>query len=61
MAREVNVKITKDGSKVEFDLMKFEGSSCKDFIRSIRKTLGEVEEERKKPEFYREARQSVKA
>lgn len=52
MPREVEVKITKDGAKVEFDAKGFEGTSCSDFMGTIFKALGTVEEEKKKPEYY---------
>lgn len=61
MAREIDVTISKDGQKVEFDLNNFEASSCKDFIGSIMNKLGEVEKEKKKPEFFKKAHQAVRS
>jgi hypothetical protein len=58
---EVNVIINQDGSKVEVDAKNFEGSSCKDFMGNVMKAIGETEEEKKKPEFFRKAHQTVSA
>ncbi len=57
--KEVVVKINSDGSKVELDGKGFVGKECTDFFAPIQKALGEVQSEKKKPEFYTSAGQKV--
>jgi len=58
-AREVIVTISPDGEKVEVDAIGFVGGACKDFTKNIISALGTVQEEKKKPEFFREVHEGV--
>ena len=49
---EVKVTISPDGSNVEMDADGFTGGGCKDLMKRTMDMLGEVTDEKKKPEFY---------
>ena len=59
MAREAEILISSDGSKVEIAGKTFQGKTCVDFSTILHKALGEVEEQKKLPEFYVGPKQSV--
>jgi hypothetical protein len=50
---EVIIKISKDGQNVDVDGQGFVGKKCADFMKPIINALGEVQQEKKKPEFYK--------
>ena len=56
----IGFKISPDGMKVEVDAAGFTGSSCKDFSTNILKSLGTIEEEKKKPAFFEKEHQHIK-
>lgn len=57
--KEAQIKINSDGSKVELEGKTFQGKECVDFFGAIQKGLGEVEKERKLPEYYVGPKQGV--
>ncbi|ADU97771.1 hypothetical protein Theam_1815 (plasmid) [Thermovibrio ammonificans HB-1] len=57
MKEKMIVVVRPDGS-VEIETVGFKGKACVDFARPFKEALGEVEAERKKPEYY--ARGEVK-
>ncbi len=59
MAGVVTIKISKDGASVEVDAEGFVGKKCSDFMKPLVKALGIVQEEKKKPEFYKTERAGV--
>ena len=50
--QEVEIKVSKDGQKIEMDAIGFKGGLCKDFMAKTIQALGKVEEEKKKPEYF---------
>ena len=52
--KQIEIKITKDGSKVELDAQGFQGTGCSDFIGPTIKALGHQESVKKKPEYYQQ-------
>jgi hypothetical protein len=48
---QIVVRIKKDGT-VEIEAVGFKGSACREATRPLEEALGEVVEERLKPEFY---------
>jgi len=58
--KEVVVKISPDGEKVEVDANGFVGGTCKDFMKNVMNALGTVQEEKKKPEFYGTVNEGVR-
>uniref|UniRef100_A0A6M3MB14 DUF2997 domain-containing protein n=1 Tax=viral metagenome TaxID=1070528 RepID=A0A6M3MB14_9ZZZZ len=50
--KELNIKISKDGQKIDIDAEGFTGSGCKDFARKTIEALGTVKEEKKKESYY---------
>lgn len=53
MAKTITVEISKDG-KASIDLAGFEGEGCEAVAKAFDE-LGKVEEDKKKPEFYKGA------
>jgi len=56
---EYEIKISADGSEVEIDAQKFEGTGCLDFMGDIMKKLGNTEV-KKKPEYHQSGGSGVK-
>ena len=50
--KEVEIKVSKDGQKVEIDAVGFTGGLCKEFMNKTIQALGTIEEEKKKPEYF---------
>ena len=59
MSKTLEFKISPDGTKVDVDAKGFTGGGCKEFSKDILKSLGTVEEEKKKPEFFEELHQTI--
>ena len=57
--KEAQIIISSDGSKVELEGKTFQGKECVDFFGPIQKALGEVEKEKKLPEFHIGPKQRV--
>ena len=51
MKEKMVVRVKPDGS-VEIETVGFKGKACVDFARPFKEALGEVEVEKKKPEYY---------
>ena len=49
---QVSVKISKDGKQVEIDNIGFSGSACEDLTRAVASSIGNIEEQKMKPEYY---------
>ena len=49
---EVKITISPDGSNVEMDADGFTGGGCKDLMRRTMEMLGDVMDEKRKPEYY---------
>lgn len=58
--KEVSITVSPDGGVVDIDAEGFTGSSCKDFLKLTMEALGSVEQERRKPEFFRSEHTGVK-
>lgn len=58
--KEIIIKIWPDGSRVELEGKNFVGRECVDFFGPIQKALGEIEKEKKLPEYYIGPKQGVK-
>ena len=52
MVKEVTLKISPDGSKVEADAEGFVGGECTEFMEPVMKALGDIEKLDKKPEYF---------
>lgn len=52
MNKEVTFKISPDGMKVDADAEGFVGQECEDFAKLTLDALGEVEDKKRKPEFF---------
>ena len=52
--KQIEIRITKDGSKVELDAQGFKGASCADFIGATIRALGHKDSIKKKPEYYQQ-------
>lgn len=48
----VMVNISKDGKSVEIDNIGFSGSSCEDLTKAVASSIGAIEEQKLKPEYY---------
>lgn len=55
MVKEVTLLINPDGSKVDVDAEGFVGNECTEFMEPVMKALGEVEDSKKKPEYFHQA------
>jgi hypothetical protein len=52
MTAEVKVTISPDGSVVDMDADGFTGGSCEDLMKKTMDMLGEVQDSKRKPEFF---------
>lgn len=52
MDKQVTFKISPDGMKVDAEAEGFVGQECDVFAGDILKALGEVEDTKRKPEFF---------
>lgn len=50
----LTIKVSPDGSKVDFDAEGFTGGKCEDLAKKAMEALGEVRDKKRKPEFYQE-------
>lgn len=52
MDKQVTFKISPDGMSVEADAEGFVGGECDDFAGNTLKALGEIQDKKRKPEFF---------
>lgn len=59
MPREIVITV-KPGGEVESNLIGFEGKTCEDIAAPLGRALGHVVDSKKKPEYYKTTKNSVR-